>query len=141
MNMYEGVELWFHPFLTLVPGGGMWSLSCPNHFTTSPGKTALDVVKRKRPCPCQKSNPSHPACSWVTVPIELSQYLCIFIQTHLKPQHLHGNTKNKHNVYMRNAWFFKILHTISLVFCNTSVIHTNFTAVTLLTPIPKLLLT
>jgi hypothetical protein len=30
------------------------------------------VVKRKNPCPCQESNPGHPAHSFVTILTELS---------------------------------------------------------------------
>jgi len=73
------VEVSLRASLTLALDGGKNSASSPGHFT--PGERAtgthwiegqagptagLDtVVKRKIPCPCQESNPGHPAHSLV----------------------------------------------------------------------------
>jgi hypothetical protein len=34
MQMYGGMEVWFHAFLTLALDGGEWLTPHPNHFTS-----------------------------------------------------------------------------------------------------------
>jgi hypothetical protein len=89
MKMYGGVEIQLHAFLTLALDGSVWSVSCPGYFTPRERassthwiggwvgtRTGLDmVVKKKNPCPCQESNPGHPAHSLVTILAELVQII------------------------------------------------------------------
>jgi hypothetical protein len=81
MKTYGGMEVQFHAVLTLVLDGGEWSASCPSPFT--PGergphypldrrlggpRAGLNVVAKRRIfAPCQELNPSHPACSIITI--------------------------------------------------------------------------
>jgi hypothetical protein len=76
-DIFGGVDVWLHSFLTLALDGREYSASCPGLFNPE-GIRRYPLHKRSGlghrddkiplPCPCRKSNLGHPAYTYWAIP-------------------------------------------------------------------------
>jgi hypothetical protein len=78
------------PFLTAAVDGSEWSASRPCRFTAGTHwiggwvgpRTGLDVVEKRKSCPCLDSNPDRPAHSLSLYRLSYPDSSCIIIHVH-----------------------------------------------------------